>query len=248
MRAKVLSAARLAGRVMSMYPLIHRLLDAHRTLGFRRMLWVAPLWLVRRKFLVLVRDLRLPLPEVPPHEPMEWTPLTGAEIPRVLALNPVMSEPEIRRLWREGQECILCWIGKSLAHYRWDTHKATHLPYLGKTLRLIEGEDTMDSGSFTHPVFRGRGIYTVSTIMALHRDMNSGLTRSITIVAWWNIPSLRAHLSKAGYTVAGAVGYWNMGLWRCYFATGDVCLDKGASIYVRPGEKEMDPRLLTPDG
>ena len=212
------------------------------------MLWIVPGWMIRREYLVLVRNLRLPLPEIPSGESMEWTTLTEAVIPSVLAINPALSEAGIRRLWAEGQECLLCCMSGALAHYRWDTTTSAYLPYLGKTLSVLEGEDTIDSESFTHPAFRGRGMYSVSTIMALHRARDRGLTRSIGIVAWWNAPSLLVHLSKAGCTVAGTVGYWNMGLWRRYFATGDVCLDKGASIYVRPGEKEMDPRLFTPDG
>ena len=213
---------------------IHRLLDAYRTLGLRRMLWVAPQWLLRQEYLVLVRDLLLPLPEIPHPEAMVWTPLTEAEIPQVLAINPLVSEGEMRRRLKEGQECLLCWIGGSLAHYRWDTTSPAYIPYLGRTFRVLEGKDTYDSGSFTHPTFRGRGLYSVSTIMALHRARDRGLTRSVGMVAWWNTPSLRVHLGKAGCTVAGTIGCWNIGLWRCYFATGDVDLDRNASIYVRP--------------
>ena len=61
-----------AGRV---HRLFHRLLDANRTLGLRRLLWVAPQWLVRQEYLMLVKDLRLPLPEVPAHESLRWTSL-----------------------------------------------------------------------------------------------------------------------------------------------------------------------------
>ena len=91
--------------------LLCRLLDANRALGLRRMLWVAPQWLLRQEYLVLVKDLRLPLPEVPAHESLQWTGFTEAQIDRVLAINPALSEAEIRRRLKEGQECLLGWMG-----------------------------------------------------------------------------------------------------------------------------------------
>lgn len=182
---------------------------------------------------MLVRDLRLPLPEVPEHQSLRWTGLTGAQFDRVLAINPVLSEAEIRRRLEEGQEWLLCWIGDSLVHYRCDAIASPYLPYLAKRLRYLPG-DIHATDIFTHPVFRGQGIQTVSSILALHRARALGLSRFITIVAWWNTPALRVNLQKTGRTVAGTVGYWNVGLWRYYFATGGVCLDEGASIHIRP--------------
>ncbi len=197
------------------------------------MLWVAPQWLLRQEYLVLVRDLRLPLPEVPPHGSLRWTGLTEAQIDRVLSINPTLSLAEIRRRLDEGQVWLLCWIGDSLVHYRCDAVASPYLPYLRKRLRYLPG-DIHATDVFTHPVFRGQGIQTVSSIMALHRARALGLSRSITIVAWWNTPALRVNLEKTGRSVAGTVGYWNAGLWRYYFAAGDVYLDDSANIHIRP--------------
>ena len=224
-------------------PFYYRLLDANRTLGLRRLLWVAPQWLLRQEYLVLVRDLYLPLPEIPAHESLRWTAFTEAQVDKVLAINPALSEAEIRRRLKEGQECLLCWIGESLVHYRWDAPASPYLPYLGKTLRYLQG-DIHATDIFTHPAFRGRGIYTVSSIMALHRARDLGLSRFITIVAWWNAPALRVNLQKTGRNVAGTVGYWNAGLWRNYFTTGDVYLDGSANIHIRPEKRRDDSHLL----
>jgi GNAT superfamily N-acetyltransferase len=224
-----------AGRV---HRLLYRLLDANRTLGLRRLLWVAPQWLVRQEYLVLVKDLRLPLPEVPSHESLRWTDFTEAQIDRVLAINPALSETEIRRRLKEGQECLLGWMGESLVHYRWDALASPYLPYLEKRLCFLQG-DIFATDIFTHPAFRGRGIQTVSSIMALHRARDSGLSRFITMPAWWNAPSLRVNLQKTGRIVAGTVGFWNAGLWRYYFTSGDVCLDESGDIHIR-FQKRLD--------
>ncbi len=223
--------------------LLYRLLDVYRTLGLRRMLWVAPQWLLRQEYLVLVKDLRLPLPEVSASESLRWTALTEAQIDRVLALNSALLEAEIRRRLKEGQECLLCWMGESLVHYRWDATASPYLTYLGKTFRLQKG-DTHATDIFTQPGFRGRGIQTVSSIMALHRARDLGLSRFITIVAWWNAPALRVNLQKTGRSVAGTVGYWNAGLWRHYFTTGNVYLDDSGNIHIRPQKRLDSPHSL----
>ena len=213
--------------------LVLRFLDAYKNLGFSRMLRIGPRWLVHRKFLVIVRDLSHPLPEVPTHKPMHITTLTKNEISQVITIDPSMSEAEVRRMWGEGQECLLSWIGGSLANYRWDTTRPTFLPYLGKTFCPLEG-DCFAGSIFTHPAFRGRGIHTVSNIMALYRAKDRGFSRIITVAAWWNTPSLRVNQLKTGGMVVGTVGYWNAGLWRRYFASGDVCLDDDTSFYIHP--------------
>jgi len=216
--------------------LFYRLLDVYRTLGLRRTLWVTPSWLIRREFLVLVRDLRLPLPDLPACGPMRWAPLTEADIPQVCAINPAMTEAEIRRRWGEGQECLLCWVGDSLAHYRWESTRPAYLPYLGKIFQVLEG-DILISEAFTHPAFRGRGINSLASILALHRARARGLRRSIALVAWWNTPAMRSSWQKAGRVIVGTTGYWNLGLCRHYFATGDVGLDEGGGVSIRLSER-----------
>ena len=185
---------------------------------------------------MFVKDLRQPLPAVPMRESLRWTSFTEAQIDRLLAINPALSEAEIRRRLREGQECLLAWIGESLVHYRWDATASPYLPFLGKTLLLLQG-DVFAPDIFTHPAFRGRGIQTASSITALHRARNLGLSRFITMPAWWNTPSLRVNIEKTGRRVAGTVGFWNAGLRRYYFATGAVCLEGSTGVYVRPSDQ-----------
>lgn len=84
-------------------PVYHRLLDANRTLGLRRLLWVAPQWLLRQEYLMLVKDLRLALIEVPAHESLRWTAFTAAQVDKVLATNPALSEAEILILLEAGE-------------------------------------------------------------------------------------------------------------------------------------------------
>ena len=214
-----------------MHPQFFRLLEVHRTLGLIRMLRIVPMWLVHRKFLVLIRDLHSPLPEIPRHQHLRWTILTEENVHRLQAINPTMSESEVRRRLMEGQECRLCWIGEGLVHYRWDTTQEAFLPYLGKTFRPLAG-DHFATNVFTHPAFRGRGIFEVSSLAALLRARAQGCSRSVTVIAWWNTRSVSVNQQKAGRTIAGTIGYWNLGPGKRYFTTGDVCFEEDTSFFI----------------
>ena len=209
---------------------IHRLLELYRMLGFKKMLWVIPLGLVRSEYLMGAIDLRLPLPEIPVHESMRWTSLTREEAPKVQAINPSMSEAEVRRRLGEGQECLLYWIEGSLVHYRWFTKQPAYFPYLGKTVCPQEG-DLLSSGSFTHPAFRRRGIASYSFISMLHRARDQGSMRNVGIMDWWNAISFHVHWENTPFTLVGTIGYWNVGLRKIHFTTGDVSLDESGNVF-----------------
>ena len=72
-----------------------------------------------------------------------------------LAINPAMSEVEIRRRWDKGQEYLLSWIEGTMVYHGWHARRPVYLPYLGRTLRLLEG-DYLISDTFTHAAFRRR--------------------------------------------------------------------------------------------
>lgn len=188
------------------------------------------LWAFKREYVVLIRDLDAPLPPVPPHEHLEWTPLREVHVQQLLRMNPLFSAMELNRRLLDGQECLLCWFGDDLVHYRWETTESIFLPYLGTRLKLLE-HDSLVTEVFTHPAFRGVGIDSVGSIMALHKAKKKGCKRSIALVATWNKPSLRTSGEKTGRKVVGKVGYWAMGKNR-YFVTGHVQLDEYGNVYV----------------
>ncbi|MBI4572406.1 MAG: GNAT family N-acetyltransferase [candidate division NC10 bacterium] len=219
---------------------VFHFLDACRMFGIAQALHLASRWAIRREFLVVQRDLRDPLPVLPAGDAFRWTHLTETDIPRVQALNPSLYEAEIRRRVGEGQDCLLCWLGDTLVHYTWRAMRPAYLPYLGKTIWPLAG-DVFVVASFTHPAFRRRGIHTWSINRTAREARESGLSRRLSMVPWWNTPSIRA-LRKNGCTVAGRIGYWNAGVRRYYFAAGEVHLNH-AGVLVRPlpGQGIADP-------
>ena len=213
-----------------MHPLLSRLRDAYRAQG-SRMLLVGPRWLIRPEYLVIVRDLGRGTPVFAADGATRWSWLREADVPGVLAIHPVLTEADIRRMWAEGQECLTCWVDGAPVFYRWDTTDPAYLPYLDRTFLPRPG-DLLISQAFTHPAYRGRGLLSASSAFAVPRARERGAARVVALVAWWNSPTLHVARDKYGHTVPGTVGYWNVGRWRRYFATGAVRLDGREAIYV----------------
>jgi hypothetical protein len=204
------------------------------TLGLWRALWLSPRWQVRRKFVVLVTDLRAAgtRPSLAGAKvAVRWAALTEADIPALRAANAKLSEAEMRRRWREGQECIGGWVDGALAHYRWDTAKASYLPYLQAVFEPLDG-DTFVYEAFTQRAFRGQGIHSLSTTRAFDRSREQGFRRSITVVAWWNAAALRVLREKAGRDLAGTIVYWRLGIATRHVVTGSVKVAPDGRLYV----------------
>jgi hypothetical protein len=216
-----------------------RFVDLTRIHGPVRAVGIAARWLVCREFLVLFRDLTLPLPEVPVDQRLSWSTLTTDDIPEVRVLNPAAPEDEICRRLQAGQTGQLCRLDDTLAYYRWDTTSPVDLPYLGLTFRPQPG-DFFTVDVFTQPTYRGRGIHSIGALTALHQARALGCQRAISVAAWWNAPSLRVHTQKAGRVEVGRVGFWSYGVGRRYYATGAVRLIQPAGR-ARPTAFEVMP-------
>jgi GNAT superfamily N-acetyltransferase len=238
-RSVASSALDSIGVMHRMHQIWFRLREARRARGLRGVVTLAPRWAVRREFLVFARDLvptdaELPVP--PRLDGLLWTTLDEDAIPRLTALNPLLTDREIRRRQAQGQECLLAWLGGTIVHFRWDTERVAQLPYLGRPFRPLPG-DTLAVESFTHPAFRHRGLHSVAVIEALRRAARRGLTRSLTLIAWWNRTALRTGYERAGRHRVGSVGFWGFGRCRHFFTTGAVRRDPRGIFYVsRPGD------------
>jgi GNAT superfamily N-acetyltransferase len=200
---------------------LRRFLDVARTMGFARALRLTPDWLITRRYIVYAWNLRRSTPPVPAPSGVSWGILDAAEWPRLRELDPSMSADGIRRRAAEAQECVVGWIGGSLAYYRWQTTRAAWLPYLRTTFHTCPG-DVLVLEVFTHPHLRGRGIGEYASRQALERAHTMGHRRAVWLTAWWNTPAIRIAHHPDYRVELGTVGYVNLGPIRRYFATGDV--------------------------
>jgi GNAT superfamily N-acetyltransferase len=211
--------------------LAHRVLDARRTIGVMQLARAAPRWLMRREFLVTVKDLTGPLPPIAPSPGVAWRRLTAAEIPQLVAKSPTLTAAEVWRRLREGQECWVGWLDGTPAHWRWETCTETHCPYLRRAVRPLDG-DLWIVDVYTHPARRRRGLYTAATVTAMHRARERGHRRLIGLIAAWNLPVRRIAEDALQRTVVGTVGYWAVGRERPPLVTGRVRLDRRGRVFV----------------
>lgn len=198
-----------------------RAADADRLLGPVRLVWVGPLWLLRPTYLVLAGPPRW-------HEqrtslPVRWSTLTASDTPRLSTLHPALSPAGISRRLSEGQECLLGWVGERLVHYRWDTSRPALLPYLGLYLRPA-ADELLTVSAYTAPEFRRRGLHAASTSLVLRRALAHGVQRTISLVAWWNVPALRVAGDQAGRRPVGQISRWWHPRGPRYVTSGTVVL------------------------
>ena len=211
--------------------LVRRLREVTAELGWRRALAVAPRWLVSRRYLVFVSDLRAPQPDSVPPAELRVTLLRDPDPGTMPALDAAMAPREAERRLGEGQWCLLGWWGADLAHCRWESSRPTYLPYLAQVLRPLPG-DLLVASIWTAPRYRGRGVASAVMMVGVERARAAGYSRLVWLTAWWNAPSLRLVPKVTGPRLVGTVGCRGLGRARRWFVTGDARLDRDGSVVV----------------
>jgi GNAT superfamily N-acetyltransferase len=208
-------------------------LDTVRAVGARGAVSEMPRWLLRREFIVLVANLRdVRPPRGNPPAELRLALLTPTDVPSLAQLHPMMSQADVQRRWREGQECIVGWIGATPAYYRWDCAGPAYLRYLHKTFRPPP-LTVLTLDVRTHPRFQGEGIGVFAAAFAHRRSLERGHLRRAGLVARWARHVLRYNLA-IGATARGTIGYWHAIVRRVYFATGNVQIGDDAIFVASP--------------
>jgi hypothetical protein len=152
----------------------------------------------------------------------------------VRAVGTLIDPAEVARRLAEGQTCLVGWIGDQPAHCRWDTSAPAYLDYLGLTLHPQPGQ-VYSLMSYSPPRYRRRGLNSAATILALHEARERGYRTGLVIMVQWDAITWHVSAGVAGRTVVGTIGYWNLLLWRRYFASGKVRLKSWAPSVVGAG-------------
>ena len=160
---------------------------ARRTLG-RRLLKEGPLHALRPRFVVMLRPLDAPISEYEIPEPWRHGHLQESDLAALRGLDPRMDEFEVRTRIDHGQRCSVFWHGDTLAYYRWEATRSLVDPYLGRTVRLLEG-DILVGTIFTRPEFRRQGVWRWARSISYMRARDEGFKRNLGLVAAWNRPA-----------------------------------------------------------
>ncbi len=215
-----------------MSALLASLRDIRGEFGTTKSVAIAASWLVRASFEVFVFEhgAHRDYPPVPALGSLRLTAAGESDLARMAALNPAVDERELRRRLAEGLSGTLVWEGDELVHVRWAALVDHYLPYLGLTFRLRPGDQHRMS-SFTRPDRRDRGLHKALVAWGVHDSRARGVLRSIGLIATWNEPPRRSVL-RAGWRPVGAIGFWRLGPFRRYVASGAVQLGPGRSFSI----------------
>lgn len=213
-----------------------RFRDVVRTVGLRRSLLLLPGSLLRTEFSVLVGDLEGP----PPAQPsagsrwaaLRWTPMSERDVPRLLELNPGITGREVQGWLDDGHECMLARLDGELVHYRSYVTGRVALPYLGATLQLDEG-DILIGQLYTLPRLRRGGLLAAAGQWSQRYVRAAGHRRMVSLVADWNVPTLRTS-ARFGLGTVGSVRAWRLGPWRRTSIRGRLSFDAAGDLRLPP--------------
>jgi GNAT superfamily N-acetyltransferase len=194
---------------------------------------------VCRRYLGLVADLHDLLPDRRRRPEIRVTQLDVADVPALRTLDHAMTRREVARRLEEGQRGTLGWWGRDLAHIRWDSTSPVYLPYLGRVLWPGPGDQVV-VGIHTAPAFRGLGIAGAVMMEASWSARAAGVSRLVWLAAWWNRRS-QGLAGQIASRAVGTVGYWALGPYRQYFASGQVWLAQDASVRLDAAESGVRP-------
>jgi hypothetical protein len=215
-----------------MRPSLALLRDSWRALGTRRALLTLPAWQVRREFRVLVLDLERTAPPAPAPAPLAWSPLGEEDVPLLLELNPALREADVRRGLAAGEEWMLARLDGAPVHFRVYSTGRVELPYLGRALRLEEG-DVLLGLAYTAAAMRRRGLLAAAADWSQRHVRARGHRRMVVLTATWNEAPRRA-AERVGMVEIGRVGCWRLGPWRRCSTRGAVRFDAAGDLRLPP--------------
>lgn len=210
-----------------------RLHELRRTVGSARAAWIAPLWAIARRYVVIARDLTdvsdLPVASAE----FVCRGLESSSPAELASFDPRLSVAEIERRVQEGQTCEIWRHEGTIVHFRWLIAAPASLPFLGLDFRPRDG-DCLLYEVFTLTDNRVRGVHSQVARHSLRRASLAGNRRMLALCAWWNVPALRVG-EKSGFERTGAVTRWQMGPVATFTATGEVEVS-GSALSV-PGSR-----------
>lgn len=205
--------------------ILRRLREAQSANGAFHGLLLAPIWLIRRRYLVFEMNLSRHPEGDSESFSHPWEQLTGASLAEIRHANPHEDTDSSMARENEGQICFAWKAEGKVIHYRWYATRPTRLAFLELTWSPEDGDYTV-LGAFTHPEFRGLGIHTALVQQGLVRARALGLRRIVSFIAEWNTPSIRA-VRGAGLRQSGTVTLWKLGLSHIHSRSGSAKISGG---------------------
>lgn len=171
-------------------------------------------------YLLVMRSLEEPLPDVQPSIASEIRPFTPADLAIVSAMTrPSEAKLFARRLAKGHVGLLALHAGRPIG-YAWGTAKLDL--EVEKIPLHLEPGDVLCSDMYTMPEYRGKGVQTALTLARLQLFRTLGYRRAICYIAVGNSPSLHVWQRKIGCSTVGQIDFLRVGCWsrvRLYGST-----------------------------
>jgi GNAT superfamily N-acetyltransferase len=162
-------------------------------------------------YVLVVRPLNEPLPEVQPKIALQIRPFTQAD----LVAARTMDRPSEARLCAkrlaEGHLGLLALHGGRPVGYAWGCGEMN--TGLERVPLHLEPGDVLCTDVFTVPEYRAQGVQTALTLARLHLFRGLGYRRAICYIEAGNAPSRVVWQRKLGCTNAGQIDFLRVGSW-----------------------------------
>lgn len=196
-----------------------RLRRVSAVVGWLRAAWIAPLWLLVRRYHVLVWEAESgTLPAFEPGEDWRRQAIGGPDLDRLVAANPHWDFETLERRLREDRTGVAWFRDGRLVHVRWSATGRAYLSYLELDFE-VPGGDAISIDAFTPAGESQRGHYQAGLSWLLRDTRGRGGRRCVFFVAWWNRPIARL-LSRLGARPAGSIDLWRLGPRRAWSLRG----------------------------
>ena len=145
--------------------------------------------------------------------------LRTRDVPAYLRFRVNAASREVERRILRGDRCFVSWHGDDIIDACWTATGSVYVPYIKRSL-LIPDREVYSYDSYTHPAFRGRGIYMARNSYTARLHQEEGFQRSIALVAFENY-SAWLILTRSGLRTLGAYHYLRTPLKGFYWETAE---------------------------
>ena len=162
-------------------------------------------------YVLILRPLDEPLPELRPKIELEIRPFTGADLTAAATMDRPSEARLCARRLAEGHRGLLALHEGTPVGYAWGCDSMS--PEVERVPLRLEPGDVLCTDVFSIPSYRGQGVQTslVLARLILFRDL--GFRRAVCYIEAGNTPSLAVWLRKLGCTSSGQIDVLRIGSW-----------------------------------
>ena len=184
--------------------------------GYASLVGAKLLTTVYRRMLCLVYPLQgRRIPVYHPQLDVDFRLLQPDELGAYATFRPHVARKKIERRLEQGHLCFTSWHGEKIVDAGWTATGSVAVPYLRRVLCLEPG-DVYSYDAYTHPDYRGYGLYMARNSFTARTNQKEGFKRSVALVAPENYTAW-VILTRSGLETIGEYSFIRLPLRGIYW-------------------------------